>query len=277
VAKLCPNGHSSQDADYCSECGAPMAGVAKILQPAAASLSLMAAPAPLSAQSSGVGETGVGEICPDCATPRSAGARYCEVCRYDFQAKASFDPRATPNTTPSSATPSAAPDMGQVAEAATPATSANIAPQAISSTPPPHKPDLAQTIAAIEVQVNAPRLQLRVTVDAALDTDPDPQTPCPQDVPERIFYLDLNEQTLGRQYEYQGVRPEIVIPEGEGVSRLHMRFVRDATGNYAAIDMNSSNGTCINGQESVAGVKTAIKPGDIIDIGRWTRIFVEAR
>jgi len=267
VSSVCPNGHQSSDADYCSECGAPMAGVAKLVTATAPSISLTPAPAP-----------STGEICPDCATPRTPGARYCEVCRYDFQAKTSFDPHAAAGAAAEPAPAVAMPAADQAAVAAINAPAAVVAaPLAPPAPAAPAKPTLAQAISQIAAEADAPKLQLRITVDAALDTDPDPQTPCPVGAPDKIFHLDLNEHTLGRQYEYQGVRPEIVIPDGEGISRLHMRFIRNATGNYAALDLNSSNGTVINGKEIEPGIETMIKPGDIIDIGRWTRIFVEER
>lgn len=64
---LCPKGHSSTEADYCSECGAKIAGTA----PPVPALDL---PAPAA-----------GMVCPDCGTLRAnATATFCEVCRFNF-------------------------------------------------------------------------------------------------------------------------------------------------------------------------------------------------
>jgi hypothetical protein len=59
---ICPKGHRSSEADYCSECGA------KIVETAAAQ--------PLAAQE---------EVCPKCETKREDLAiAFCEVCGYNF-------------------------------------------------------------------------------------------------------------------------------------------------------------------------------------------------
>src|SRR5262245_23035371 len=68
----CPKGHQSTDPDYCSECGA-LIGPSMV----AGATPAGSAPAPGPA------------ACPDCGTPRTPGARFCEVCRHDFEAGAS--------------------------------------------------------------------------------------------------------------------------------------------------------------------------------------------
>ena len=75
VATLCPScGAASTDAEFCSDCGAALA------------LSAPADPAP-----------GAAEACPVCGEPRpSPFARYCDTCRYDFQAKQPFSTASPP-------------------------------------------------------------------------------------------------------------------------------------------------------------------------------------
>ena len=71
-------GSLSEDAEFCSECGAAMA-----------------APAPDSA-----------EACPVCGEARpSPSARYCDTCRYDFQTRQPFSAAAPakPETAPATA------------------------------------------------------------------------------------------------------------------------------------------------------------------------------
>jgi len=53
---VCPAGHESKHDGFCRQCGKPV-------KPAAA------------------------ELCPECGTPRTAGARFCEACRYDFRSR----------------------------------------------------------------------------------------------------------------------------------------------------------------------------------------------
>lgn len=67
---ICPKGHESTDADFCSECGA------KIGQAEAAPQ--QAAP-----------PQAVAEKCPDCGATRAAeGSAFCEICGYNFETKA---------------------------------------------------------------------------------------------------------------------------------------------------------------------------------------------
>jgi predicted component of type VI protein secretion system len=91
----CPKCHeASTDAEFCSECGAPM-----IAPPPAA-----AAPSPPDPAAT---------ICPDCGQPRPGPlARFCDNCRYDFVAGQSFSaarPTPTPAAPPLPAPPSPAP------------------------------------------------------------------------------------------------------------------------------------------------------------------------
>lgn len=75
----CPNGHESEWNDYCSACGAPMAGDAQAGTPAVAAPS--AAPSGATATPAAAP---VGEPCPSCGAPRVPGAPFCESCGHDF-------------------------------------------------------------------------------------------------------------------------------------------------------------------------------------------------
>lgn len=68
---VCPSGHASHTADYCDQCGAPIAGATKIL------------PIVEEADTSPAVRR---EPCPACGAPRSGDDRYCEGCGYDFLA-----------------------------------------------------------------------------------------------------------------------------------------------------------------------------------------------
>ncbi|MEX8518441.1 MAG: FHA domain-containing protein [Leptothrix sp. (in: b-proteobacteria)] len=246
MSHVCPRGHFSSDADYCSECGKRIGAAAPAPKPAAPVL----APASLDA---GI-DTNAAARCPDCSTHRPAGARFCEVCRYDFQTQTAFS--------------------GLVAPAAAPAPVAAPTPTA-----PPPAPPVAATPAAPPVAtaaVGVQRLLLRIVVDPALNTEPDPAEPCPQNAPERIFHLDLDENTLGRQYEGKGLHPEIVVQD-PGISRRHLKFIRNATGGYGVLELGSANGTEFNRRALETGVVTAVQPGDQLTLGMWTRIHVETR
>ncbi len=65
---LCPKGHDSTEADFCSECGAKINGVSPTPDRSADAL------LPNNQQ-----------ICPDCATPHDADeGSFCEICGYNF-------------------------------------------------------------------------------------------------------------------------------------------------------------------------------------------------
>jgi FHA domain-containing protein len=66
---VCPSGHESHTADYCDQCGAPIAGATKTLPPVE------------EADTSPAARRGP---CPACGAPRSGDDRYCEGCGYDF-------------------------------------------------------------------------------------------------------------------------------------------------------------------------------------------------
>jgi ribosomal protein L37AE/L43A len=76
----CPNGHESDWNDYCSACGAPMAGAA--------------APSPPDPGATAKYAT---ETCPSCGAPRDAGVPFCESCGHDF-ASPTPSPAATAAT-----------------------------------------------------------------------------------------------------------------------------------------------------------------------------------
>src|SRR5579859_7474694 len=88
---VCPNGHTSEESDYCSVCGAPMPGAA----PAAP-----VADRPPTAPA--------GPVCPSCGTPRAdPQARFCEVCRYDYLERAPGPPPVVVDGAPPAPAPPA--------------------------------------------------------------------------------------------------------------------------------------------------------------------------
>jgi len=69
-AFVCPKGHASADADYCSECGAKILGAAPAAQHDDEAIPLPATTA---------------VDCPDCGTTReNTGVAFCEICGYNF-------------------------------------------------------------------------------------------------------------------------------------------------------------------------------------------------
>jgi hypothetical protein len=235
VTFVCPKGDQSDDREYCSVCGIKIDG----------------APTAVAA------DPGV-ERCPSCGIERKNGARFCETCRYDFRSPTAIAP-ATPaamtaTLTPVTNSPNAA--TGEVAVV-------TAAPDAdVATTPPPPRVTVA------------PRYwEAIIEVDPLLDVEPDPDTPCPADTPQRTFPLDLAENLVGRRSTSRGILPTIALSD-PGVSHRHLMVYRNPDATLMVSDLGSTNGTFLNGSSDrlEAGVKTPVGDGDQVELGRWTRM-----
>jgi FHA domain len=81
MTATCPKGHSSSEEDFCSECGAKIAG------------------APVEAAPPGA------EICPDCRTPRARdSSKFCELCGYNYETGAHGEIPLPPSQPPAAVT-----------------------------------------------------------------------------------------------------------------------------------------------------------------------------
>ena len=86
----------------------------------------------------------------------------------------------------------------------------------------------------------------------------------------REFRLDREAMTLGR-----GEECDFVVPDRQ-ISRVHMRVRRQATG-YFLEDLDSKNGTFVNGRQLTAGVPVFLQDGDEIQLALSVRmLFVGA-
>ena len=183
-------------------------------------------------------KSGAGKVsCPSCGEPREdPDARFCEVCRHDF-----IENRPGPPP---------------IARAAAPRAPAPVAPA------PPSV---------------APRAwDLVITVDPALDTDPDPAHPCPRGAADVVRAVDRADLLVGRQDETRDIHPEIPVAD-PGASRRHAKFVLDPDGGVALQDLASTNGTQVNGQDVAPGTRRRLHDGDTVTLGRWTRITLRGR
>jgi hypothetical protein len=241
----CPKGHTSTDPDYCSECGA------LIGQPTVTS----ATPA------TGAASPGA-EVCPDCMTPRTPGARFCEVCRYEFDTgKPGVQ---TPPTPAEGVVPSAPPsaiNAPVVAGAATPL-QATSAVTTLSDS----------TVASVPAQ----RLNVVVITDPSLVEDEEQRKQCPQGEPDLVFPLDLDENLVGRRSDAKKIYPEIDIRD-PGISHRQLKLVRQADGSFVALELGSANGTTLNGAALKPGLPTPIAAGDELLVGLWTRLRIQGR
>ncbi len=237
--------HASEDPDYCSVCGAKIAGGSAVLQ----------APIPDAVLTIVPGGQG-GEACPDCGTPRRSTAKFCEVCRYNFETRAAGSGAPPPVSTPP-------PDP------ILPVLPVEIL-QSPAATMPVDTP-LPAVSSPISGAASLMKWEVSVAVDPALYTEPDPAVPCPVNEPERVFPVDFAENLLGRRSDHKDIHPEIPL-EDPGVSRRHAKLLRQPDGSLLILDVGSSNGTFLNDVEVKPGVRTPLQSGDQITLGCWTRL-----
>jgi pSer/pThr/pTyr-binding forkhead associated (FHA) protein len=80
--------------------------------------------------------------------------------------------------------------------------------------------------------------------------------------------------TVGRQ---QG---NTIVISDQFVGRTHLQLIQDDTGNVQITDLNSQNGTFVNGKKLTGGEIVYLSPTDIVRIGNttlpWKSYFVEA-
>lgn len=209
---VCPKGHASASDDYCDDCGAPM-GVGAL---------------PMAANA-----------CPQCGIGRESGARFCEVCQYDFQLASG----------------------GGSASGAKRQVPAQVAPQAEATAigPAPAAPMLARIHASADLAPD----------DASRAAFP------PNGIADRIFHLDLDENMVGRESASKNSHPEIPLLD-PGASRRHLKIAR-LGGAFHALELGSANGTLLDGAPLEPGLPAPLRDGSVLRVGMWTTISIEAR
>jgi pSer/pThr/pTyr-binding forkhead associated (FHA) protein len=123
---------------------------------------------------------------------------------------------------------------------------------------------------------SAPRLNIVVITDPSLVEDEEERKLCPQNTPELVFPLDLDENLVGRRSDPMKIYPEIDL-EDPGVSHRHLKFIRQPDGSFAVLELGSKNGTTLNGAALKPGLVTPLAAGDELLVGTWTRLQVRRR
>ncbi|CAM5409809.1 FHA domain-containing protein [Streptomyces xanthochromogenes] len=142
----CPNGHQSGSDDWCEICGHRMGAVPPPPPPPPA----YGYPGP-----GDPGATAQAELCPQCRTPREAGAPFCEECRWNFltNTATSYTPLAPQQPMPGQG-PGPGPAPGP-AQAPGPGPGLNL-PPAFQQGPPPAPRDPYEYQSSRPSQVNRP-------------------------------------------------------------------------------------------------------------------------
>jgi serine/threonine protein kinase len=97
----------------------------------------------------------------------------------------------------------------------------------------------------------------------------------PEDFTERRIPLTGTEIRIGCRSTTTGIEPEIDLkgpPRDVGVSRLHAKLVATPDGAWTVTDLDSVNGTQVNGRDVPPGDPVRLSPGDQIHLGSWTKI-----
>ena len=178
--------------------------------------------------------------CPDCTTPHEANSgNFCEICGYNFLTGnggvEAFPPPIV--TLPSSSAPT----------------------QPIENTSTPS----VSTVPALV------KWQVIISIDPSLATPNSPLAPT-----HAPIEIDLPNSTnlIGRTSVARAIHPEIPLDGDDAVSSRHAIITIQPDGSAILRDIDSSNGTMVNGKEIAALVDVPLRSGDEITLGHWTRI-----
>ena len=91
-----------------------------------------------------------------------------------------------------------------------------------------------------------------------------------------ILLVAQPELLVGRLDETSGIEPEVdVTPHGgldKGVSRRHAKLLHEGRA-WFVFDLDSTNGTQVNGKEVTPKTRTSINDGDKLTFGELEMIF----
>jgi hypothetical protein len=80
--------------------------------------------------------------------------------------------------------------------------------------------------------------------------------------------------TIGRPDPERGSSPDIDLSGDDAVSRFHAELRRRADG-YYLVDLGSTNGTRLRGEEIAALTEVKLESGEEIGVGEKTRLAVQ--
>ena len=248
----CPANHASETPEFCSVCGLEIPGAhGRGARRGAGrrrdSRCQHAAP-----------PAAGGGTCPDCGAPRDNERQvFCEVCGYNFVTRTagsgpppSYLPCRRPPGRPTRPEPAGRGSSGRP-------------PVGSGRRPPPPAAEKSRGCAG-----DAARWELIVTVDANLYGTPNPDAPVGQ--PPRKFRLFDRETMIGRAGTE--VRVQVPVHGDAGVSRRQALLIQGPDGSLVLRDLNSANGTRVDGVDVLPGVDTLLHDGAVIAMGAWTSI-----
>jgi len=104
----------------------------------------------------------------------------------------------------------------------------------------------------------------------------------PDTAPKRHFVLNGSQLLIGRRSQSRGIEPDIDLtgpPEDPGISHTHALLVANQDGGWSLVDIQSANGTYLNGQDKPieANQPVPLTDGDQIHLGAWTTLTLRSR
>jgi len=113
-----------------------------------------------------------------------------------------------------------------------------------------------------------------VSIDPALREDGSPEPPA--GTAAQQIELTRDSSLIGRRSDRRAIFPEIALDADDAISHRHALLNRLPDGSLVLRDIESSNGTRLNGVDLKPLVDTPLKDGDQITLGHWTRITIKS-
>jgi pSer/pThr/pTyr-binding forkhead associated (FHA) protein len=79
---------------------------------------------------------------------------------------------------------------------------------------------------------------------------------------------------IGRSSKKRNLQPEIACDGDGAVSHRHAKIELDPDGNAFLVDLESTNGTMLNGQLISANIPVKLKDGDRVSLGSKTALII---
>jgi hypothetical protein len=258
MSAVCPNGHTSQAEDFCDTCGAK---IDLDHQPEPAAEAPPSEPATPTEPDLAPAQ----QVCPNCSTPNSHDALFCEACGYDF----------TTGALPRGATPNAGVGANAAVEGDGSGAGGGAGADGAATNGAPETPGSV-----------APAIPLEWVAEVWVDPDwyavQDAEEPIPSPGLPVVVGLTSRSLLIGRVSPSRNIHPDIDCTSDTGVSRRHAQLTTDGQ-RWFVEDLGSANGTFVGPASGPlpedpipVGPRTELDGDDRIYVGAWTRIVVRA-
>ena len=114
----------------------------------------------------------------------------------------------------------------------------------------------------------------RYRIDPSLRAATSPEAPL--DPQPAIYRVDKPTNLLGRKSEARAIFPDIALDSDTAISHRHGVISQTLDGILSYRDLESSNGTKLNGIDVTPLAEISLNAGDQLTLGHWTRITITA-